>query len=51
MAMTEVYSGIQQTTPYSCGAASCLFILKMLGQDKSGQTADQSTGSDLVISG
>jgi hypothetical protein len=38
MAMTEIYSGIQQTSPYSCGAASCLFILKMLGQDKSGQT-------------
>lgn len=35
MALQDLSWGVQQTTPFSCGAASCLFILKMLGVEKS----------------
>lgn len=39
MALKEVSQGVQQTTPFSCGAASCLFLMRMLGVEKpAGQT-------------
>lgn len=38
MALTRITTGVQQTTPFECGAASCLYILQMLGTAKAGKS-------------
>jgi hypothetical protein len=38
MALVEVKTGVQQSTVFECGAASCLYILKMLNADKASDT-------------